>query len=87
MTRPVANLTTRVNLCWSDLRGHDRETEIEVEYTFDGDDLRLGAQTVLSGTAPEADWFDDMVHDAVAEVCDEEYAEWLADFADWQDAA
>jgi hypothetical protein len=83
----AANLTTRVNLCWTNQRGHERETEVEVEYTYDGDDLRIVAQTLLAGTDPETDWFDDMVFDAVAEVCDEQYAEWLADFADWQDAA
>jgi glycerate-2-kinase len=82
----TATLQTTVQIEWQDYRGRDRECELEVTYTFDGDDLRI-----VSYAAPvdgyDGDMIDGLVWDAVTEQADEAFAEWLNDRDDaWLEA-
>jgi len=62
------------------------EIEVEVTYAFDGDDLQILVERKLTENPAKYDTyaFDEAVWDEVCEVCDAEYAEWLADLGDWQ---
>lgn len=74
----TAKLETSVNLAWEDRKGCDRDCTVEVTYTYDGSDLRIIA---ARNDSDLGDWeFDELLYEAVSEVADEQYAEWLADF-------
>lgn len=79
----TANLFTRIDLDWIDPRGCDRECEVEVDYTFDGETLHIVKTNPIGSVSGIGEWdFDELVWEAVNEVADEAYAEWLADYGD-----
>ena len=80
----TATLKTTVNVCWETPRHHERDCDVEVDYTFDGDDLRIIGTRFLGSTDGIGEWeLDELVWEAVSEDADQEYAEWLADRVDW----
>jgi hypothetical protein len=73
-------LTSTVNVQWEDPKGIERDCDVLVEYTYDGDVDVLSAD-IIEGEEPygisESD-FDDLVDAAVAERAPEAYADWLS---------
>lgn len=80
----TANLFTRVIIDWVSPGGYEREVEVEVDYTFDGDELRI-TKTVLLGMAIGiGEWeLEEAVWEAVSDQADEAYAEWVQDYGDY----
>jgi len=79
----TAHLSATINVCWEDARHVERDTDVEVEFTYDGDDLNITKQTAIGSVTGIGEWeFDDLVWDAVCAVADEAYAEHMADLAD-----
>lgn len=87
MNRP-ANLFATVNVSWCD-RHWERECEVEVDYTYDGEVLKIGKCSFLGNTdSADDDDLENQIWEAVEQVCDEAYAEWLADYGEYlRDAA
>jgi len=80
----TANLFTTVTLEWQDERGRYHDAEVEVDYTYDGEDLNIVKIEALGNTdSIDDDDFDNQVWEAVSECADEAYAEWFADYGDW----
>lgn len=80
---PTANLSTSTTVYWSDERGRERECEIEIDYTFDGESIKLGKRNYLGiCDSMDDDDLDNQLWEAVEEVCEEAYAEWLADYGE-----
>lgn len=78
----LANLTTTVEIAWQNQRGCDRDCTVEVEYTFDGEDIAI-LKTNIVGHCDLGDYaFDELVWEAVNLVADDEYEAWLNDRAD-----
>lgn len=79
----TANLSCTVTIAWQDTRGVDRDAEVEVDYTFDGDlqsEPSITSQRVIDGADDLNDWeLDELVWEAVNERCMDDYAEWAAD--------
>jgi hypothetical protein len=83
----LAKLNTTVTIHWINHRGCERDCDVEVSYTYDRDDLRI-VETRTLGDCPLSDGeFDELVWEAVSENANAEYDEWLADYADWMEAA
>ena len=78
-----ANLFTTVVLNYEDHRGYERETQVEVDYTFDGDELTIVKTHCLDAWDDSAGDFFDMVYEAVEEEASEAYAEYMADYGEW----
>lgn len=70
-------------------RGHmEREIEVEIEYTFDGEHLEVVDARDLTEGRELTDWEWESCEDAAGEVCEKAYAEWLADYGEYlRDAA
>ena len=79
-----ANLFTTVAISYEDFRGYEREAQVEVDYTYDGETLTIVKEYYLDQPTGigEGD-FDELVYEAVEEEAPEAYAEWLADYGDW----
>lgn len=78
----TAHLCTSFDLDYTDSRGRERYTDLEVEYDFDGaDKLQI---TRLCGAF--SDWDEDQIYDLayrhLDDVAPEAYAEWLADYGE-----
>lgn len=88
MANPTANLSTTVNVYWCD-RNRDLDAEVEVDYTFDGETIRITKQHIVGNTdSMDDDDLDNQVREGVEAVCDEAYAEWLAEYGEYlRDAA
>jgi len=83
MTRPTAHLSTTLTVYWTD-RSHERECEVEVDYTYDGETLKIIKSQALGNTdSCDDDWYDEQLWEGVSEVCDEAYADWCADYGDY----
>ena len=82
----TAKLFTTVSIEWSDFRGRDCGCDVEVDYTFDGEDLRIIKTKFIGSvdTGYDGDMLDELVWEAVNDEADESYGEWLADLGDWQ---
>lgn len=85
MRHPKATLTTEMVYEWHDDAWHDAgEAEVEITYTFDGNDWEI---TLITGgnDVPDHCWNDleDYAADRVGEVCDAAYAEWLEGYGDY----
>ena len=78
-----ANLFTTVILNYEDHRGYERETQVEVDYTFDGEELNIVKTHCLDDWDDSAGDFFDLVFEAVEEEAAEAYAEWRADYGEW----
>ena len=75
----IATLTGTVLVAFEDRRGHDCDCEVNVDYTFDGDDLRILKSEVL-GPANISDWeMDELIWDAAYDHALDHYPEWLAE--------
>ena len=80
----TANLFTTVTLEWQDERGRYHDAEVEVDYTYDGEDLNIVKTRPIGDTdSLDDDWYDEQVWESVSEYADEAYAEWQADYGDW----
>ena len=76
----MATAKLKCSLTWDyqDWRGHDRETDVEVVYTFDGTDIGLLELNLAPDDFPDSEL--DALLDYVADMyAPEAYAEWLAD--------
>lgn len=82
-------LFATVMLEWQDERGRYHEAEVEVDYTYNGEDLNIISTRPLTSTDSIGDDdFDDQVWEAVTDLADEAYAEWEADHGEYlRDAA
>lgn len=79
----TAHLFTRVILCWECPLHREREHEVEVDYTFDGETVKITAQNHIGIATGISDYdLDEMIWEAVCEGADEAYAEYCADYAD-----
>lgn len=80
----TANLFTRVILTWEDSHHYERELEIEVDYTFDGDTLNITRTTFLGTPVGIGDWeLDEAIWEAVSEQAPEAYAEDCAEYGEY----
>lgn len=78
----TASLTANLTWNWQDWRGRDKEADLEVSYTFDGETIRNWQLNYDPG-------FDDaeeqrLIDHIEGEYAPEAYAEWLADMADYR---
>ena len=82
-------LFATVMLEWQDERGRYHEAEVEVDYTYNGEDLNIiNTRPLTSTDSIGDDDFDDQVWEAVTDLADEAYAEWEADYGEYlRDAA
>jgi len=77
-------LFATVMLEWQDERGRYHEAEVEVDYTYDGETLKIGKLHIVGNTdSMDDDDLDNQVWEGVEAVCDEAYAEWLAEYGEW----
>ena len=75
---------TTVNIEYTDACGRDHECEVEVTYTYDGaDDLRIVKCVGDCFNGWDESIVEDLIYDAVCDVCGEEYADWEADFGEY----
>lgn len=83
MANPTAKLSGTVLIAFEDRRGHDCDCEVNVEYTYDGeDDLRILSSELLT-PANISDWeLDELIHEAAFDHAVDAYPEWLADYQD-----
>lgn len=82
-TNPTAKLSTTVNVYWCD-RHWERDAEVEVDYTYDGETIKIGKLHIVGNTdSMDDDDLDNQVWEGVEAVCDEAYAEWLAEYGEW----
>ena len=69
--------TLHSDMCWTDM--HEREHDLELTYTFDGDSLEV---VKIAGGPDIADIEWDCVEEAAfnhcGEICDQAFAEWRA---------
>lgn len=68
----AAPLTARVIITWVNARGCDRDCEVEVDYTFNGNDLTIISDRALTESELPSD-YDELVYDAVWDVADDEF--------------
>lgn len=76
---PIATLNTSVVIAWENQRGCDRDCLVEVEYTFDGEDIEILKTNIVGACDLGDHQFDELVWEAVNEGADDAYSEWLAD--------
>lgn len=77
---PTANLFTTVSICWETPAGYERDCDVEVDYTFDGEDLRIIKAKPIGTPSGVGEWeFDELVWEAVNQEADQAYAEWEAE--------
>lgn len=80
----TAHLSTTVNVCWETPRHAERDCDVEVDYTFDGDDLRITGTRFIGSVDGIGEYeLDELVWEAVNEQADEAYSEWLSDRGDF----
>lgn len=80
----TATLYTELTWDWQDWRGRDQEADLCVTYTCDAD-LYVQLKDV-QGNLPDDQW--EALEEWIAETrAPEAYAEWLAECADWSEAA
>lgn len=77
----TATLNTTATVLWTDQRGCDRDVEVNVRYSFDGDDdLRILSSELL-GPCDMGDWeFDEALWEVVMDKAVDAYPEWLAEY-------
>lgn len=78
-----ANLYTECVIGWEH-RGYDREALVEVDYTYDGEELTITKWTTsdsLNGI--DDDTLLDDIYEQVERDAASEYAEWLGDYGDY----
>lgn len=80
----TAYLSTTVTICWETASHHERDCDADVDYTFDGEKLRIDKIKYV-GSLPgiSEDDADELVWQAVNEQADEAYGEWIADYGDF----
>lgn len=80
----TAHLFARVIIDWEDSHHRERDLEVEVDYTFDGEALRITGTTYLGIPVGISDWdLEEAIWEAVNDQADEAYAEWLADYGEY----
>ncbi len=80
----TATLYTELTWDWQDWRGRDCEADLCITYTCDAD-FCVQLKDV-QGELPDSEW--ERLEEYVASnIAPEAYAEWLADRADWSEAA
>ncbi len=80
----TATLFSTVNVGWVDDRGRERDCDVEVDYTFDSDELKITGTSLIGSASGIGEYeFDELVWEAVNAVADEAYGEWLADRGDY----
>jgi hypothetical protein len=79
----TANLFATVSLSWLDRKGNDRDCDIEVDYTFDGETLKITKAIAFDVDPDNIPDFDEALWDAVMEQADEAYAEDQAEYGEW----
>ncbi len=75
----TAKLYATVTVCYTDRRGHECEHDAEVTYTYDGDTLRIIKAECDAFNGYDDDIAGELIWQAVSELADEAYAEWLDD--------
>ena len=61
---------------------NEREFDWEVEYTFDGDEVRVTSAKCAKATNPtDEEW--NRFDDEAANRADQDYADWLADYGEY----
>lgn len=77
----TATLTACINVQWECRRGMGHDVDVDVTYTFDGRDaLDIKSYTTVGEAIGIGDWeLDELVYETIAERCDADYADWLAD--------
>lgn len=84
MANLTAKLSTSATLEWQDERCRQHECEVEIDYTFDGEDVKITGLNWLGNSDSLDDYTaDEMIHDAVMDVAPEAYAEWLAEYGEY----
>lgn len=76
----TAHLFANVTVEFTNSYCRDVEYDAEVDYTYDGDDLRITAIKCAGMNGYDDDIVADLVWDAINDICDEAYAEWLEDY-------
>ena len=84
MDMATAKLSTTVIVAWEDRRGCDRDVEANVDYTFDGDDLRILSSELLGPCDMGAWELDEAIWEATMDKAIDAYPEWLADYHDYK---
>ena len=76
----TAHLFANVSLSFTDSCGHECEFDAEVDYTFDGETLNITAIKSNALNGYDDDIAEDLIWEAVNDLCDEAYAEWLEEY-------
>ena len=79
----TAKLSASLTICWETERGYDRDAEVEVDYTFDGEDIEISKWEANTDELSD-DEIDDLIMEQLEDIAPEAYAEWLAELGDWQ---
>lgn len=61
----------------------EREIEVEIDYTFDGENLEVTDARDLTEGRELTDWEWASCEDDAATVCEQAFAEWQADYGDY----
>ena len=81
---PTGKFSTTVIIAFEDTRGYDCDCEVNVDYTFDGDDdLRIIRSECLSDCDISDCELDELIWEATMDKAIDAYPEWLADYADY----
>jgi hypothetical protein len=85
MANSTAKFSATVLIAFEDRRGNDCDCEVNVDYTFDGeDDLRILSSELL-GPANISEWeLDELIWEAAFDHALEAYPEWQAEYADYR---
>jgi len=77
---------TSVCIAFTDSCGFDGEHDVEVTYTFDGGSDNLPVITETRGNCfngYDDGAIEDLIYDAICEICDEAYLDWQNDHGDY----
>lgn len=75
----TATLYATVSIDYTDNTGRECQHDAEVTYTYDGDELRIIKAECDAFNGWDDDIADELIWEAIAELADEAYAEWLDD--------
>jgi hypothetical protein len=79
----TSKLFTTVTICWIDRRGTERDCDVEVGYTFDGEDMNVASSRAIGYDHDDIPDFDELVWQATNKRADEAYAEWQAEYGEY----
>ena len=81
MTQPLGEFSDTITIEWKCYR-HTRECNVDVEYTFDGEELHVTRQHFLGNISGlSEDDLNELVREVIGEDVYNVYAEWLEDGA------